>query len=199
MNPSPRLLAPLLAALACAPGSPCRAADTDEWKLPPETVELRAGKGRESVAGQCVVCHSVDYVTTQPPLARAAWAATVEKMRAKYGAPLPTNAVPPLVDYLVTAYGKPHSKKAFGSNVRKWCDEAGCPDVSSHGLRKAIARRMAEARKSTHEIMAITGHRTLSEVERYTKDASQKNLAATGMEFSTASADEARTSTGKPK
>jgi len=101
--------------------------------------------------------------------------------------------------FLVTAYGKPHSKKAFGSKVREWCDRAGCPDVSSHGLRKAIARRMAEATKSTQEIMAVTGHRTLSEVERYTKDASQKKLAATGMDFTTPSMDGSRTYIGKPK
>ncbi len=97
--------------MACMLGSPTRAAEPDEWKLPSETVELRAGKGREWVAGQCVLCHSADYVTTQPPLARAAWTATVEKMRAKYGAPVPTNAVPSLVDYLVTAYGKPDPAK----------------------------------------------------------------------------------------
>lgn len=101
--------------------------------------------------------------------------------------------------FLVTAYGKPHSKKAFGSKVREWCDQAGCPDVSSHGLRKAIARRMAEATKSTQEIMAVTGHRTLSEVERYTKDASQKKLAATGMDFTTPSMDGSRTQIGKPR
>jgi len=85
--------------------------------------------------------------------------------------------------FLVTVYGKPHSKKAFGSTMRNWCDQAGCPSVSSHGLRKAISRRMAEATKTPHEIMAITGHKTLSEVERYTKDVSRKKLAASGMDF----------------
>ena len=83
----------------------------EEWKLPAEGIDLRPGKGREVVMGQCIVCHSADYVTTQPPLGRAAWAATVEKMRAKYGAPVPTNAIPPLVDYLVAAYGKPDAGK----------------------------------------------------------------------------------------
>ena len=38
---------------------------------------------------------------------------------------------------------------------------------------------MAEAQKSTHEIMAITGHRSLAEVERYTRAASQERLAKT--------------------
>jgi mono/diheme cytochrome c family protein len=78
----------------------------DAWKLPPEKVELKPGKGREVVIGQCSLCHSVDYLTTQPPLTKAGWTASVEKMRSKYGAPVPTNAVPLLVEYLVGQYGK---------------------------------------------------------------------------------------------
>ena len=42
-------------------------------------------------------------------------------------------------------------------------------------------RRLAEAGNTTHELMAISGHRTLSEVQRYTEDADQKRLADTGM------------------
>jgi mono/diheme cytochrome c family protein len=85
-------------ALAAEPGG-------DAWKLPAESVVLKPGKGRELVLGQCLVCHSLDYVTTQPALPRATWQATVEKMRVRYGASIPTNAVPGLVDYLVAAYG----------------------------------------------------------------------------------------------
>jgi hypothetical protein len=48
----------------------------------------------------------VDYITTQPPLTKAGWTASVDKMRSKYGAPIPTNAVPLLADYLVGQYGK---------------------------------------------------------------------------------------------
>jgi mono/diheme cytochrome c family protein len=79
----------------------------DEWKLPPEATVLKSGAGREVVLGQCLLCHSADYVTSQPPMARAAWAASVEKMRSKYAAPIPTNSVNVLVDYLTTQYGKP--------------------------------------------------------------------------------------------
>ena len=46
-----------------------------------------------------------------------------------------------------------------------------------HGLRKAAARRLAEAGCSASEIMAITGHKTLAEVERYTRAAGQEQLA----------------------
>lgn len=77
----------------------------DAWKLPPEKTVLRPGAGRELVLGQCVACHSADYMTTQPPLDRAAWAASVEKMRSKYGAAIPTNVAPAIVDYLAAQYG----------------------------------------------------------------------------------------------
>jgi hypothetical protein len=37
--------------------------------------------------------------------------------------------------------------------------------------------RLAEAGCSAHEIMAVLGHKTLSEAERYTRDADQAQLA----------------------
>jgi integrase len=79
--------------------------------------------------------------------------------------------------YLVTEFGKPFSNAGFGNWFREKCDAAGLKNCSAHGLRKAAARRMAEAGKSVHEIMAITGHRALSEVERYTRAANQEALA----------------------
>lgn len=43
------------------------------------------------------------------------------------------------------------------------------------------ARRLAEAGCSAHEIMALTGHKTLSEVERYTRAAEQVRLGQTAL------------------
>ena len=50
-----------------------------------------------------------------------------------------------------------------------------------HGLRKAAARRLAEAGCAVHEIQAITGHASLSEVARYTKAAEQRVLASSAV------------------
>jgi integrase len=55
--------------------------------------------------------------------------------------------------------------------------EAGLNGCPLHGLRKACCRRLAEAGCSTQEIMAISGHKSLSEIERYTKAADQKHMA----------------------
>ena len=58
---------------------------------------------------------------------------------------------------------------------------AGLPQCSAHGLRKAAAAKLAELGCTAHEIMAITGHESIQEVERYTKAAEQKRLAKSAM------------------
>jgi integrase len=83
--------------------------------------------------------------------------------------------------YLVTEFGKPFSADGFGNRFRKWCDEAVLPHCSSHGLRKAGSARLAELGASDREIMAITGHQTAKEVDRYTRGARQKELAGRAM------------------
>ena len=97
----------VLATLADVPVEPTKnALAGDEWKLPVEQPALKKAAGLEQVTSNCLLCHSVDYVATQPPLLRTQWAATVEKMRAKFGAPIATNQVSAIVDYLTANYGK---------------------------------------------------------------------------------------------
>jgi integrase len=79
--------------------------------------------------------------------------------------------------FLTTAFGKPYTAPGFGNWFRERCDEAGLPECSAHGLRKAAARRLAEAGCSAHQIMAITGHKTPAEAERYTRAADQRHNA----------------------
>lgn len=85
--------------------------------------------------------------------------------------------------FLVSAHGKPFSRKGFGNKVRQWCDEAGLPQCSGHGLRKAAARRFAEAGCSNQQIKAWTGHTTDSEVARYTAAADQQLLSDSAAEL----------------
>lgn len=80
------------------------------WKLPFESAKLEKGPGVEVASAQCILCHSVDYISTQPRLNRAAWTATVTKMRDRYGAPIATNNVEVLVNYLVKTYGSEREK-----------------------------------------------------------------------------------------
>lgn len=76
-----------------------------KWVLPPETARLRPAPGKELADAQCLLCHSADYISTQPRLNRAQWRAGVLKMQQKYSAPIATNNVDALVDYLVKGYG----------------------------------------------------------------------------------------------
>ena len=58
------------------------------------------GDGRELVESFCVACHSLRYLTTQPPLPAKQWAATVDKMVQAYGAVVPDEARAQIVAYL---------------------------------------------------------------------------------------------------
>ena len=78
----------------------------DEWKLPDEKPAFKAAPGAELVQANCIMCHSHEYITTQPAFTRDQWKASVAKMQAKYGAPLPPGNVDALLDYLVATYGK---------------------------------------------------------------------------------------------
>src|SRR3954463_13348030 len=73
--------------------------------LPLETGTFKQDAGAEMANGQCLLCHSVEYVTMQPPMPRAFWKSAVQKMQQKYGAPITDAQVDPVVDYLTRNYG----------------------------------------------------------------------------------------------
>jgi len=101
---------------------------------------------------------------------------------------------------LQTAFGEPFTGNGFGNFMADKIDQARLPaHCVTHGLRKAAARRLAEAGCSANEIAAITGHATLMEVSRYTKAAEQKKLAQAAMSrlaIRTARADSQTSSAG---
>jgi integrase len=68
-----------------------------------------------------------------------------------------------------------HSRRSRNWNMRT--GSAGPPLT----MRKAAARRLADAGCTPHQIMAITGHRSLKEVTRYTRAAEQRRLAQAAM------------------
>ena len=85
--------------------------------------------------------------------------------------------------FLLSEHGKPFSRKGFGNKFRQWCDEAGLLHCSAHGLRKAAARRFAEAGCSNQQIKSWTGHTTDSEVARYTAAVDQAMLSDAAAEL----------------
>lgn len=84
--------------------------------------------------------------------------------------------------FLVTKAGEPFTPAGFGNWFGACARAAEVSDGrTAHGLRKAAARRLAEAGCTAHQIASITGHRTLREIERYTRAVDQQRLAVTAM------------------
>ncbi|MBS0589059.1 MAG: cytochrome c [Proteobacteria bacterium] len=75
--------------------------------LPPETTTTyKPGPNLELVNARCLICHSTDYVATQPPnLPRKTWEAEVTKMKKTYGAPIADDEIATLTDYFAKTYG----------------------------------------------------------------------------------------------
>ena len=83
--------------------------------------------------------------------------------------------------FLVSAYGKPYTAAGFGIRMREWCNRAGLPHCTAHGVRKAGAALAAENGATTQQLMAIFGWETMQEAERYTRAASRKKMAGEAM------------------
>lgn len=83
--------------------------------------------------------------------------------------------------FMVTEYGKPFTEAGLGNKMRQWCNEAGLPHCSLHGLRKAGAVIATENGVTPSQLQAIYGWTTLQQAERYTRGADRRRLAAAGM------------------
>jgi integrase len=66
--------------------------------------------------------------------------------------------------YLMTSFGKPYTAAGFGNAFREWCNAAGLSHCTSHGLRKAAARRLAESGASPHEIQVMPQSKSLRSI-----------------------------------
>jgi integrase len=99
----------------------------------------------------------------------------------------------------MTEQGRPFTANGFGNWLRDRCDEAGLPECSAHGLRKAIAAGLAEAGCSDEQIMAITGHTTAAQIRLYTQEAKQKVLAGAAMKALTRAEAGTKSANSMPK
>ena len=73
--------------------------DVEDFTLPP-------GEGAELTAGNCVACHSLDYIRTQPRDRGAQfWKDTVHKMIVVYKAPIAPADADVIAGYLARTYG----------------------------------------------------------------------------------------------
>ncbi len=84
--------------------------------------------------------------------------------------------------FLATQNGTMRSAGGLGNLMERWAEDAKPPQCSTHGLRNACACRLAESAATTHEIGAVTGHKTLALVQRYTEAAGRESMADSTIE-----------------
>jgi integrase len=85
------------------------------------------------------------------------------------------------LSYLTTERGAAFTSAGFGNWFRDRCNEAGLPQCSAHGLRKAAATQLANLGCTNEQIKAITGHRSDASLAPYTRAADQVRLARQAM------------------
>ena len=121
-----------------------------------------------------------------PPLVNAViFVLTQQKTGARLELPNPSGAAERRIDatahgqlvFLITEYGKPFTSNGFGNWFRNRCDEAGLPNCSAHGLRKAAATLAATNYGTVPQLMALGGWKAEREAIGYIRAANQKELA----------------------
>lgn len=117
------------------------------------------------IRGKLHVHHAKDNEPTKVPL----MAETKTAIEA-----LPTA---PIRHLITTVFGKPFSDKGISNKMRQWCDEAGLPHCSLHGLRKATSRQLAESGATDAQGRAVTGHKKDATFAYYAKMADRERLA----------------------
>src|SRR5690606_30416892 len=84
--------------------------------------------------------------------------------------------------YLVTQTGKAFTPAGFGNWFRERCDMAGLKHCAAHGLRKAMARRLAESGATYLQGRAVTGHRSDAMFAHYAARANNAAMADIALE-----------------
>jgi integrase len=94
-------------------------------------------------------------------------------------------AMPPHANhltYLIAPNGEPYSPEQLGRRFAEWATAAGLPPrCRLHGLRKSRTAQLASRGASAHVIMAITGHKSLAEVQRYADKFNRRQAADAAM------------------
>jgi integrase/recombinase XerD len=97
-----------------------------------------------------------------------------------------------VLTFLVNDYGKPFaSAAAFGNKFADWCvaadlkpvlcDDGRVRNYRAHGLRKAALRALAHAGATGVELMAVSGHSSLDQVQEYINEVDQEQAAEAAM------------------
>jgi integrase len=115
---------------------------------------------------------------------------TQQKTGAKMVLQLPPETAAMLAEWKRTATsvriltnhrGLPWTPEHLSRAMNRATKALGLSGTTLHGLRRRAAVRIANAGGSTHEIAAVTGHKTLQMVQEYTRGADQERLAGAAL------------------
>ena len=73
--------------------------------MPSGGSDFPPGPGVEAVKKNCLLCHSPRMVLYQPALTKAVWTKEVDKMINVFKAPVATEDIPAIIDYLMHVRG----------------------------------------------------------------------------------------------
>ena len=68
--------------------------------FPTDPSSFQPGSGQEIASAYCVICHSADYIYTQPPHSQTTWTEIIKKMKLAFGCPIPDESIALLSEYL---------------------------------------------------------------------------------------------------
>jgi integrase len=83
-----------------------------------------------------------------------------------------------LETFLVTSHGKPFTDGGIGNKMRGWCDQAGLPECTSHGLKKVAATICANMGATDRQLMVLFDWTSVEMANVYTRQANKEKLAA---------------------
>ncbi len=107
-------------------------------------------------------------------------------------------SAPNTLNALIASYYRSPGVLALAESTKRSYRGIIEPLRTAHGLRKACARRLAEAGATANEIASVTGHKTLSEVQRYTDQADRVDMANAAIEKLVKNADANKTLVNLP-
>ena len=98
------LLKPIAATLLLLTAS-ATASENKGITIPYIEFPMKEGKGMYSTKGKCNMCHSWGYTVNQGPQSKKFWREKVIKMIAVFHAPIKTEDIDEVVEYLYENYG----------------------------------------------------------------------------------------------
>src|SRR5262245_21934076 len=84
--------------------------------------------------------------------------------------------------FLKTEKGTAFTAASFTHQFGVWCEQAGLPHCTAHGVRKWVATKIAEKGGSEHTIAAVLGHTSTKNVGIYTRKFRQAERFEAGMD-----------------